>query len=80
MPLEPSVLDKGALAVHPQSFEQRHRSGVLLVDSGDDAVEPQTGERIVQEARNGLGGVPLTLVLSREGEPDLGLPPLFLGL
>jgi hypothetical protein len=64
----------------PQSFEQRHRGRVLLIGDGDDAVQYQIAEGVVQEARNGLGSVLLALVLSGEGEREVGLPPVLLGL
>src|SRR5918998_284466 len=37
-------------------------------------------EGVIQESRNGLGGVAPALVLLGEGDPDLGLPPVLCGL
>src|SRR5918998_918849 len=74
------VILRSCSTIPPCSRFRRHRRHVLLVDDGDDAVQRQIAERMVQEARNGLGGVPHALVFSGEGDTDLSLPPVFLGL
>ena len=78
--LEPRVLHEGALPAHAQPLEQREGRLVLLVRDGEDPVQPEVSERVIQQTRDRFRGVTLPLMLAGEREADLGLPAILLDL
>src|SRR5688500_12108794 len=70
--LEPDILYEVPFPTHTHPLEQRHGRRVPAISYGDDPVQPQDAERVIQHARDGFGGEPSTLMLPRQREPDLG--------
>src|SRR5215208_5243952 len=61
--LEPHVLQEVPLPTHAHPLEQRHGRRVPTVRYGDDPMEPQGAERVIQQDRDSFRSETFPLVL-----------------
>src|SRR5207249_8046625 len=76
-PFVPEVLDEVGFSSHTEAFQQSDGVLVFAYHESVDTVQAEGAEDVVEEGRDGFGGVALALVLSRQGIADLGLAGFF---
>ena len=56
-----------------EALKQCHTRGILTVRNGDNTMQTQLNERVIQQAGNRLRRKTFTLIITRKRKADFGL-------